>query len=163
MALPEHIVSKIMLYVIHPIAYMYREYDDEWDHIINYHCDEYLGQDYVKCVCGNDDFPSTNKVVRLYICTNLWSQPNHKLEKMLELKVVMNQLESQMGIYSEAKLLRGQQQRLEYVTGKFRELQQYHPMFYHCNKDLIMNCLVALIRNIKLELWNYDDLYDQFY
>ena len=81
----------------------------------------------------------------------------------LELKVVMNQLESQMGIYSEAKLFRGQQQRLEYVTGKFRELQQYHPMFYHCNKDLIMNCLVALIRNIKLELWNYDDLYDQFY
>ena len=130
-----------MLYVTHhPVAMVYDSNRDKHGIISN-------------------EVGSISEAELLYVLT----KPNHKLEKMLELKVVMNQLESQMGIYSEAKLLRGQQQRLEYVTGKFRELQQYHPMFYHCNKDLIMNCLVALIRNIKLELWNYDDLYDQFY
>ena len=82
---------------------------------------------------------------------------------MLELKVVMNYLENQMGLYSYGKLLSNQNQRIEYITRKLPEIQQYHPMFYHCNKDLIYNCLVIVIRTLKLELHNYDDLYDQFY
>ena len=102
---------------------------------------------------------SVSKAELLYIIT----KPSYKLEKILELKAIMNYPENQMGPCSETRLLRDQQQRLEYVTRKFGELQQYHPMFYHCNKDIIMNCLVILIRNTKLELYDYDDLYEQFY
>ena len=49
-----------------------------------------------------------------------------------------------------------------YMDKQTKKLKESYPMFYHCNKDIIMNCLVILIRNIKLELYEYDDLYDQF-
>ena len=101
---------------------------------------------------------SVSKAELLYII----KKPSYNLEKILELKVVMNYLETQMGLYSYGKLLCGQTQRLEYITRKFPEIQQYHPMFYHCNKDLIKTCLVMIMRNYKFELYNCDELYDQF-
>ena len=153
---PLDVVRKIMRYVSHPVADLLLSKFDEYEYARCVECDQCRSGGEDPCTCP---VLNTSKAEDLYLVTD----PSYKLEKILELKVVMNQLESQMGIYSEAKLLRGQQQRLEYVTGKFRELQQYHPMFYHCNKDLIMNCLVALIRNIKLEFLSYEDLYDQFY
>ena len=91
-----------------------------------------------------------------------FGKKTHKLEKMLELKVVMNYLETQMGLYSHGKLLSSQDQRLQYIGRKFQEIQQYHPMFYHCNKNLIRTCLVMITANVKLDLKNYEELYDQF-
>jgi hypothetical protein len=79
--LPENIVNKIMLYVTHhPVAMMYNSNRDK--HISN-------------------EVGSISEAELLYVLT----KPNHKLEKMLELKVVMNYLESQMGLYSYGKLL----------------------------------------------------------
>ena len=159
--LPEHIINKIMLYVSHPIADMYKKHqedEDFYDRLLNHHC-ECDGH----CGCDENNLQWVSKPELLYILKNWNKQPNHKLEKILELKVVMNYLENQMGLYSYGKLLSNQNQRIEYITRKLPEIQQYHPMFYHCNKDLISNCLVIIIRNLKLELHNYDYLYDQFY
>ena len=147
-----------MLYVSHPLADMYREYDDLFDHILNYTC---CCEGHCKCDEWHLEFVS--KAVLLYNIKGWYKHPNHKLEKMLELKVVMNYLETQMGLYSYGKLLSSQNQRLEYITRKFPEIQQYHPIFYHCNQDLINTCLVMIIRNAKFELNNYEELYDQFY
>ena len=151
--LPEHIINKIMLYVSHPIADMYWKHDNDFDWILNYKC---CCEGH--CECNEWHKELVGKAALLYLC----KQNNHKLEKMLELKVVMNYLETQMGLYSYGKLLSNQNQRLEYITRKFPEIKQYHPMFYHCNQDLIQICLVMIIRNVKFELINYEELYDQF-
>ena len=116
-----------------------------------------LWRGYCDCdKCHN--MMSVSKAELLYIV----NKPSYQLEKMLELKVVMNYLENQMGLYSFGKLLSNQDQRIAYITRKFPETQQYHPMFYHCNKDLIKTCLVMIMRNYKFELNDYDELYDQF-
>ena len=114
-ALPEHIVSKIMRYVSHPVADIFLAKFDEYEYARCVECDECKSGGEGPCTCP---VLYTSKIESLYLVT----QPSYKLEKILELKVIMNYLESQMGLCSEARLLRDQQQRLEYVTRKFGEL-----------------------------------------
>ena len=157
--LPEHIVNKIMLYVSHPIADIYRrQIRGAYEDIKNNSCYCEGG-----CDCDEGILEWISKATSLFNIQHRYNDANHKLEKMIELKVVMNYLETQMGLYSYGKLLSGQNQRIEYITRKFPEIQQYHPMFYHCNKDIIKTCLVMIIRNAKLDLNNYEELFDQFY
>jgi hypothetical protein len=105
--LPEHIINKIMLYVSHPITDMYREYNDLFEHILNYKC---CCEGHCKCDEWHLEFVS--KAVLLYQIKDYRKETNHKLEKMLELKVVMNYLENQMGLYSYGKRLSNQDQRI---------------------------------------------------
>ena len=145
-----------MSYVSHPVADIFSSKFDEWEYARCYECPECRNGGEGPCTCP---VFHASEIELLYLV----SQPSYKLEKILELKVVMNYLEIQMGLHSYGKLLSNQNQRIEYITRKLPEIKQYHPMFYHCNKDLIYNCLVIIIRNLKLELHNYYDLYDQFY
>ena len=141
------------------IAYMYRrQIRGAFEDIKNNSCFCEGG-----CDCDEGILEWVSKAKSLFNIQHCYNDTNHKLEKMIEIKVVMNYLENQMGIYSYGKLLCGQNQRIEYTTRKFPEIQQYHPMFYHCNKDIIKTCLVIIIRNAKLDLNNYEELYDQFY
>jgi hypothetical protein len=153
---PLDVVRKIMRYVSHPVADLLLSKFDEYEYARCVECDQCRSGGEDPCTCP---VLNTSKAEDLYLVTD----PSYKLEKILELKVVMNQLESQMGIYSCAKLLHNQNQRLDYVNRRTPEIKQYHPVFWHCNQDLITTCLVMIIRNINFELGNYDDLYDQFY
>ena len=150
----EHIVSKIMSYVSHTVADIFSSKFDEWEYTRCAECAECRRGGEGPCTCP---MFHASEIESLYLV----SEPSYKLEKILELKVVMNYLETQMGLYSYGKLLSNQNQRIEYIARKFPEIQQYHPMFYHCNKDLIKTCLVMIIRNAKLDLNNYEELYDQ--
>ena len=154
-ALPEHIVSKIMLYVTHhPVAMMYNANRNVYGQIANEKC-SWRGY----CACDEcHHMRSVSKAELLYLVT----KPSNKLEKILELKVIMNWVIKKVGSHDVNPDL-STEKRIIYHRWLWQELQKSDPMFCHCNKDLNYNCLVIMIRNINFELCNYDDLYDQFF
>ena len=92
-ALPEHIVSKIMRYVSHPIADLLLAKFDEYEYARCAECPACRSGGEGPCTCPA---LNTSKAELLYLVT----KPSYKLKKVLETKVIMNYLESQMGIYS---------------------------------------------------------------
>ena len=93
--LPEHISNKIMLYASHPIADMYKKHqedEDFYDRLLNHHC-ECEGH----CDCDENNLKWVSKPELLYILKNWYKQPNHKLEKVLETKVIMKWVVKKVG------------------------------------------------------------------
>ena len=154
-ALPEHIVTKIMLYVTHhPVALMYDSNRKVYDQIQNEKC-SWRGY----CACGNcHHMRSVSKAELLYLVT----KPSYKLEKILETKVIMNWLLDKTDA-DGIKLLKSQEDRIVQVRYIRTNLKEHHPVFFHCNQDVISKCMVMRIRKMDLELYKYDDLYDQLY
>ena len=112
------------------------------------------------CVCA---YMHTwiSKTEQLYLVR----MTNYKMEKILEMKLVMNWLLSKSDIllYIKSKLTETTlQERLDIVSCERRQLQQQYPIYFHCNKNLITNCLVMLLRQKKFNLKDYEDLYDTF-
>ena len=79
-----------------------------------------------------------------------------RLEKMLEIKVMMNWLKRNIDITPK----RAKDWHIELTN-----LQEYFPIFCHCNKDLIEICITMLISHASNESFNlitYDELYQEF-
>ena len=151
MMLPENIVDKIMLYVTHhPVAMMYRTRreaeEGDMDCIINYKCDECLGEHSI-CICGGDEWRFYSKAELLYNIKSYRQRPSHKLEKMLETKVIMNWLERNMDTTDR---------KPKNLDIEWQGLQEWFPTFCHCNKDIIYICFNMLIRNVELDLNKYE-------
>ena len=157
--LPKHIVDNIMLYVSHPVADMLSYRFEECDFIRSFRCDECRAEGWL-CWCAYKHSYVT-KIEKLYIC----KKPSYKMEKILEMKMVMNWLLSKSDIftYMYARLTETTlQERLDMVCDEKRQLQKQYPIYFHCNKDLISNCIVMLLRRMTFKLRDWEDLYDQF-
>ena len=110
----------------------------------------------------HEDQCSCHPVPSRVVCTSkaedlyLIHGTNYKLEKMLEIKVMMNWLKRNVDTTPK----RPKEWDIERMC-----LQEYYPMFYHCNRDLIHICLTMLCahsRNANFNLTSYDDLYHEY-
>ena len=158
--LPKHIVDKIMLYVSHPVADILSNNFEEYDYISNYNCDECRIEGW-RCMCWEREFPSTSKIEKFYLVKDR----SYKLEKILEMKMVMNWLLSKSITlhYLNAGLNElTQEERMDTVSAEWKKLEKQYPVYCHCNKDIMKNCFVMLLRRMRVKLKNYEDLYDQF-
>ena len=89
-SLPEHIVSKIMSYVSHPVADIFSSKFDEWEYARCYECPECRNGGEGPCTCP---VFHASEIESLYLV----SPPSYKMEKMLEAKVIMNWVVSKIG------------------------------------------------------------------
>jgi hypothetical protein len=153
--LPEELIYKTLLYCIsHPIVDMLDEYNDLFDWVLNYRCDLTGRTD-----CDDKKLQFVSQAVLLYKLKYYNRDGNHKLQTTIETKVIMNQIKNKI----PTNVSGTQSQRFIYLSNKLGELKEQHPVFFHCNKEIVLICFVMLIRNIKVDLNKYDDLYEQFY
>ena len=145
--LPLDVVRKIMRYVSHPVADLVLSKFDEYEYARCVECDQCRSGGEDPCTCP---VLNTSKAEDLYLVTD----PSYKLEKILELKVIMNWLERNMDTTDR---------KPKNLDIEWRGLQEWYPTFCHCNKDIIYICFNMLIRNVELDLNKYEQLYDQFY
>jgi len=154
MMLPENIVNKIMLYVTHhPVAMMYRKNKHEsYEDIKNKRC--YCEGD---CDCDERTLEWVSNLEFLYNIQHCHKKTDHKLETMLELKVIMNQIKNKIDICNDDESV------FAYMDRQLMKLKESCPIFLHCNRKMILNCLLITLRDAKLNLNKYEELYDQFY
>ena len=157
--LPPELVNNIILYVSHPVADMLSYRFEECDFIQSFRCDECRAEGWL-CWCAYKH-SYVGKIEKLYIC----KKPSYKMEKILEMKMVMNWLlsKSDAFTYMYARLTETTlEERVDIVCHEKNQLQEQYPMYFHCNKELISKCTVMLLRQMKFKLRDWEDLYDQF-
>ena len=159
--LPKHIVDKIMLCVSHPIADDLYYIFEECNFVSGFRCDECRTEGWL-CMCAYRN-SWIGKTEKLYIC----KKPSYKMEKILEMKLVLRWLlsKSDVFLYLHARLTETTlEERLDIVYYEKKKLEEQYPIYFHCNKELISNCTVMLLRqNTKsFRLRDYEDLYDSF-
>ena len=98
-----------------------------------------------------------SKAKSLFNIQHYHNDTNHKLEKVLETKVIMNQIKSKIDTCNADESI------FTYMNNQSSKLKESYPMFFHCNKDIIIKCLVMLLRGIEIDLNNYETFYDKFY
>ena len=107
-----------------------------------------------QCACH----PVPSRVVRTSKAEDVYFilRTCDRLVKMLDIKVMMNWLKRNIDITPK----RPKEWDIELTN-----LQEWFPIFCHCNKDLIHICLTMLCshtRNASFNLITYDDLYQEF-
>ena len=115
--LPEHIVSKIMSYVSHPVADHMSHILEECNLIRDYKCEECVDNEWL-CRCAYK-CPLVSDVGKLCLI----DPPSYKMEKILELKVVMNWVVSKVGSHQVNPDL-SMEKRIVYHRWLWGELQK---------------------------------------